>query len=221
MTNSNKILPLLSLETSGDLCSVALKLNENDYYQNSVKQKYVHSEKIMIMIDRLFETSGIGLSDAAAIAVSIGPGSFTGLRIGLAAAKGLAAGSGLPIIPVPTYEALAFRLIKYLADKTKFAIVNRVNIEELYAAEFIKSGNYYKITKPVSLINKQNMKMTDSNDIIYFGNAVENKLQNSISAPDAADIADWAYFFGEDFLTSQYDYLEPNYLKEFIGKRKK
>ena len=100
-------------------------------------------KKYLILSTRLLKHREFRLKNISAVAVSSGPGSFTGLRIGMSAAKGLAFGVSLPIISVPTFEALAFQLSNGLADGTEFIIANKVNSEEIYFAKFkVKSNNY-------------------------------------------------------------------------------
>src|SRR4030095_16768186 len=69
-----------------------------------------HSERLMVAVDRLLADAGWTVTDLEGIAVSVGPGSFTGLRVGIATAKGLAVALGLPVAPVPTLDALAATL---------------------------------------------------------------------------------------------------------------
>ncbi len=90
------------------------------------------------LIENVMNSAEIKINDIGAIAVSAGPGSFTGLRIGMSAAKGLAFGASIPIIPVPTFEALSFQICSYLPDNEEFIIANKVNVEEVYFAKFKK-----------------------------------------------------------------------------------
>ena len=100
-------LNVLSIETSTQLCSAALTNNGRLVAENCVNVKNVHAAQLFPIIQSLFDYSSIAQKELQAIAVSIGPGSFTGLRIGLSAAKGLALGLDIPIIAVPTLQALA------------------------------------------------------------------------------------------------------------------
>ena len=136
-------LPILSIETSQSCCGACVYFDENKFFEMSVNHKNVHAEKIFEIIDSVIKSSGITLKDLGAIAVSSGPGSFTGLRIGMSAAKGIGFGASLPIIAVPTFEALAYQLSNTLKDGTEFVIANNVNSEEIYFAKFqVKSNNY-------------------------------------------------------------------------------
>ena len=103
---------ILAIETATDVCGVALVHGGRVIGERSVNEKKIHSEKLLPMIDEILRGAMIPLSSVDAIAVSIGPGSFTGLRIGLSAAKGLACARHKPIVAVPTLDALAFEYFR-------------------------------------------------------------------------------------------------------------
>jgi tRNA threonylcarbamoyladenosine biosynthesis protein TsaB len=114
-----------------------------------------------------------------AVAVSSGPGSFTGLRIGMSAAKGIAFGADLPIIPVPTFEALALQIASGLNEGTNFVIANKVNVEELYYAKFKVTGNSFIFTENLGIISKEDLDI-NAPDTLFYGNAAGI---NRISSP--------------------------------------
>ena len=93
-------LPILAIETSQEICGAAVLIEPNKFSESIIHIKNIHSEKIFNVIDSALKLAGLKLNMIKAIAVSAGPGSFTGLRIGMAAAKGIGIGSSLPIIPV-------------------------------------------------------------------------------------------------------------------------
>ena len=96
----------LAIETAYDVCGVALvNASGVEALEEQVAPRR-HNELLAVSVDRLLADSGRRLSDLDGIALSVGPGSFTGLRIGMSYAKGLALGTGLPIIPVPTLPSL-------------------------------------------------------------------------------------------------------------------
>ena len=99
-------MKLIAIETSTDICSIAYI--KNGRCENIIEEKIPrqHAEKLPLFYIELMKESKLVLSDIDAIAVSIGPGSFTGLRIGLSYAKGLAYSHKKPIIPVPTMQSL-------------------------------------------------------------------------------------------------------------------
>jgi len=218
MTNN---LPILAIETSGDLCSVAVMLNEKHFIESNIKGKHVHSEKIFDMIDYVVKNSKIELNDFNQIAVSIGPGSFTGLRIGLSAAKGLALGSNLPIVPVPTFEVMAFEISEKMEEGKKFAILKSASIDDFYYAVYETEKSGYKKIEDVSLIHKNELsKKIKEFDIIFADKDITTEIK-IISGPHAIYVALWSYLYGKELLTYNYDYFEPFYLKQFIAKVKK
>src|SRR5512142_395937 len=98
---------LLGIETATTVCAAAVVRDGELLAEELVDERNVHAERLMGMIDAAFRRSGTTLEQMAGLAVSIGPGSFTGLRIGLSVAKGLVYASGKPLLPVPTLQALA------------------------------------------------------------------------------------------------------------------
>ncbi len=97
---------ILGIDTTTLACCVAL-FDERLVAERSLYIRQAHSVKIMTMIGDVMRDAGARPEDITAVAVSAGPGSFTGLRIGMATAKGLAFGWGRPVVPVPTLDALA------------------------------------------------------------------------------------------------------------------
>lgn len=100
---------LLAIETATAVCGVALVQDGEVRAEESVRLPNTHAEKLMDLLDAVLRRTGVALRNLDAVAVSIGPGSFTGLRIGLSVAKGLAWAHDLPVVPVPTLRALAAR----------------------------------------------------------------------------------------------------------------
>ncbi|MEN8191491.1 MAG: tRNA (adenosine(37)-N6)-threonylcarbamoyltransferase complex dimerization subunit type 1 TsaB [Bacteroidota bacterium] len=213
--------PILSIETSEKLCSAAIMLAEDDFIEFNFQQKNIHSEKLMEMISTLIETSGVKLTDLGHIAVSIGPGSFTGLRIGLSVAKGLAYGSDVPLLPVPNFDALAMQLSNSVKFGSQFIIANRANMNELYVGKYEVLKDYYKQLEEVKLMNSEDFKNSIHENDLVFGNSSLQNSKDIISSPNAFSVAKWSYIFGKDLVTYDHDFLEPNYLKKFIAKVKK
>ncbi|MBQ7944077.1 MAG: tRNA (adenosine(37)-N6)-threonylcarbamoyltransferase complex dimerization subunit type 1 TsaB [Lachnospiraceae bacterium] len=108
-------MKILALDSSGLVASVAVIEDDNLIAEYTMNHKKTHSQTLMPMMDEIRQMTELDLSTIDAIAIAAGPGSFTGLRIGSATAKGLGLALDKPIIPVPTVEALAFNL--YGTDK--------------------------------------------------------------------------------------------------------
>lgn len=223
MKNIPEDKPILSIETSQALCGACVYFSNKKYYEEIIFQKNIHAEKIFESVDTVLKSADMKLNEIDHIAVSSGPGSFTGLRIGMSAAKGLAFGNSLPIVPVPTFEALALQVLNYLPETSRFIIANKVNAEEIYYAKFtIKANNYIFVEKLTILKKSVFLEMIDSESII-FGNALrdigkEFKNYKEIIAPNPRYVAEWSRAFGKELKIINYEFLEPNYLKNFIVK---
>jgi tRNA threonylcarbamoyladenosine biosynthesis protein TsaB len=103
-------MKILALETATLAGSVALLDDRRIVGQTLLDIAVTHSERLMAMVDRLLADCRVEASDLGGLAVSVGPGSFTGLRVGVATAKGLGLALGLPVAPVPTLDAMAWLL---------------------------------------------------------------------------------------------------------------
>lgn len=213
--------PILGIETSGELCSVALMVDESEYYEVNILKKHIHSRKLIDMIDTVLKESGTEITKIASIAVSMGPGSFTGLRIGLTTAKGLAFGSKLPIVPVSTFSAMAVVISGFLKPETDFTVIRNASIEDLYLAEFVSQAESFRTKKEISLVNRKDLDQLLTGRDFIFGDLTGNFPVKGFRGPEAVDICRYAYLFGKDLLTFDYDYLEPHYLKQFITRVKK
>lgn len=210
----NNLFPILAIETSDQLCSVAILIDDKYYSEININGKHIHSEKLIPMINEILNSNNIDISQVNSIAISEGPGSFTGLRIGMAAAKGIAAGSGLPIIPVPTFIALANKIADYLLVGQRFVIAKKASKDEVYFVKFAKTQKGIEELISLSLLNKEKVSSYIENDDLVFSNTSNTDIKD-IATPTAIDIGRWAYLFGKDLVISNYDLLEPKYFKEF------
>ncbi|MFA7289859.1 MAG: tRNA (adenosine(37)-N6)-threonylcarbamoyltransferase complex dimerization subunit type 1 TsaB [Melioribacteraceae bacterium] len=210
----NNYFPFLALETSAKVCSAALLVNEKEYYEININKPHIHSEKIIYCIDELLKKSELVKNDLKLIAVSNGPGSFTGLRIGLATTKALSQSLSIPIISVPTFQAMALYISRFLTEGEEFSIITKANLGEYYSAKFkaLPNSNSYETLKEVTIINDAELKE------IKKGNKIFGGFTGTYENPSAISIAWWAYFYGKDLLTSDIDYLEPDYIKKFVIK---
>jgi tRNA threonylcarbamoyladenosine biosynthesis protein TsaB len=220
--------PILAIETSQSLCSTCVFFSGNKYFEMNFKLKNAHAEKLFESIESVLSSAGIKIKDIGAVAISAGPGSFTGLRIGMSAVKGIAFGLSLPVIPVPTFEALALQICSFVPDNTEFIIANKINMDEIYFAKFKKNHPYYIFVENLQMLNYEEINNKLGNALI-FGNASLDSSNNlfsirqnkDISSPNAKFIAEWSRQFGSDKILNDYEYLEPTYIKNFIVKEKK
>ena len=100
-------MKLLAIDTSGPVCGVAVLSDDKILCEHTTQNKLTHSVNLMPMVDSALNASGLPLEEIDNLAVVVGPGSFTGVRIGVATVKGLAQGAGKLCIPVNALEALA------------------------------------------------------------------------------------------------------------------
>ncbi len=164
---------ILALETATSICSVALlskplrinridefKIDSDDVFtlseisENTIKR---HNEVIASQTERLLSDCNLDIKDLNFIAVSIGPGSFTGLRVGLSFAKGLALGLRIPIIPVSTLEALALRIYQSVPASFKVCALVPARRGESFGQIFqwSNSGAIVPLSEPFIIDSKQ------------------------------------------------------------------
>jgi len=117
--NSSFVAMILSLETSGKSCSVALSAEGKTLTYRNATDTWRHSQVITTLIQQSLEEIDADLNDLKAVAVSQGPGSYTGLRVGTSCAKGLCYALDIPLLSVPTLELIAFPFIEKVANGGK------------------------------------------------------------------------------------------------------
>jgi|YelNatPaOPRAMG01_1025707.scaffolds.fasta_scaffold01939_9 tRNA threonylcarbamoyladenosine biosynthesis protein TsaB len=214
--------PILAIETTENICGVCVYFSESKYFESRVHLKNAHAEKLFEIINFEMSSAGIKIQDLDSVAVSSGPGSFTGLRIGMSAAKGIAFGASLPIVKVPTFEALALQISGFLPKGTEFVIANKVNSDEIYFAKFQITANNFIFVEKLKIINHAEL-LSQSEKCCIFGNAIYNNNNDIntkfiIASPNPFFVAKWAKLKGEKVYN--FDYMEPDYLKNFIASIK-
>ncbi len=143
------IMCILGIETSTKTGSVAVVSEQGVIAQYSLNIEVTHSERLMSTVDRVLKDTGLSMDRFDAFAVAIGPGSFTGLRIGLSTVKGLALATGKPVAAVPTLRALAWN-IPHTAHPVCPMLDARKN--EVYAALYTFEGPALTQTMPEAVI---------------------------------------------------------------------
>ena len=215
---------ILCIETTTTNCSVALAkdgiiatlLEDND-------KAYSHAEKLHVFIDKVLTKSGISKNQLDAVAVSKGPGSYTGLRIGVSAAKGLSYALDIPLIAISTLEALSFQI-----QNPEGYIIPMIDARRMEVFTTVFDENFKQIIPIEALILNENSfeDYLSKSKVSFLGNAnekfkaicshsnaifIEDKLP---SAKQMSVLAEKAYK-KSDF--ENVAYFEPYYLKDFIS----
>jgi len=127
---------ILGIETSTAVCSVGLSGDGNQAIERSLVESRIHSEKLQTLIKEVLKEAGAVVGDIDAVAVSIGPGSFTGLRIGLSTAKGLCFSIEKPLLAVPSFEAIATAAARSYPLYRRFFIALDAKQSDFYTGSF-------------------------------------------------------------------------------------
>lgn len=160
-------MTLLGIDSSGPVCTASVARNGVELASFSLAEKGGHSTALLPGIKAILEESALSLSDLSAIAISTGPGSYTGLRIGIATAKGLAAGSGLSCIPLSSLEVLCMRFPSDFSGYVCSLLDARR--DEFYAAVFhLQNGIPERITEDRAILFHSLQKECSSFEGIRF-----------------------------------------------------
>ena len=219
---------LLSLETSSPVCSVALHrvADGSLVCQSELRLDKSHSTHLTVLIEQLLANTGHRLADLAAVAVSDGPGSYTGLRIGAAAAKGLCFALDIPLVAVSTLRALAAQVAADTArpETWLFCPMLDARRQEVYAAIYTHAGQEVLAPTPLILDADTLAVQLARHSILFFGNGAA-KFQAVLGEhpnagflagiePSAISVGQLgvAAFHRQEF--QDVAYYEPFYLKE-------
>jgi len=214
---------ILSIETSTSICSVALHKNGDLIGLREIEETGAHAQKLMGLIDSLLADQKLDTKELTAIAVSEGPGSYTGLRIGVSTAKGLAFSSSLPLIGVGALRALALGAKHQVGHQGLIVSMLDARRMEVYREIFDSDLN---ITSPIEaeIINESSFQNQLEKGKVYFVGDAIDKVSQVISHANAnfLRIAVSADLIGKEafvkYQNQEFEslaYFVPNYLKEF------
>lgn len=218
---------ILNIETATKVCSVALaKDGKTIAVKEELGVQYIHSEKLTVFIEELIKESEFELNDLDAICVSKGPGSYTGLRIGVSSAKGLCYALKIPLLSLDSLSVLGARFVQLSAVKSNVVLYPMIDarrmevftqkmnsdllVETPIEAKVIDENSFTEYTEPVYLFgdgaNKLAETFTQTNIKVLGGietsaRGMENMAEEKFNTNEFEDVA----------------YFEPYYLKEFIA----
>ena len=220
---------ILCIETSTKACSVALSLNNKLLaLKESIDEKHSHAENLTLYIEDVFKLANVAMKDINAVAVSKGPGSYTGLRIGVSTAKGLCYALDKPLIAINTLQAMCY-LDKISTLDTSipnlFCPMIDAKRMEVYCAVYDEKLCEIKKTTAEIIDENSFADLLQKHKIIFFGDGSE-KCRSKISHSNAifidgvnpsakSMIAIAEKYFSENKF-EDVAYFEPFYLKDFI-----
>lgn len=219
---------ILSIETTTALCSVALHQDGKLCYSCESQEEGVHGKKLTRLIEQALQKGEIQANQLAAIAISNGPGSYTGLRIGLATAKGLCFGLDLPLITLNTLDIMAAAWDK----KTNSLLLPMIDARrmEVYAA-ILDPQNETTVVKTQAVILEPDTFQSINQKLIAFGNGAMKwqetchhpliEFSEAHPFPEAKNMGLLALKQFQNKVFAPIVTTEPNYLKEFMGTKPK
>lgn len=171
---------LLAIDTAGVACSVAILDTDTDVIITSLSENLGrgHAERLMAMIDEVLVAGQVDLKQIGRVAVGIGPGSFTGIRVGVAAARGFALALNIPVVGVTTLSVLA-KTAPQLSEHQKLTVVIDAKREEVFCQSFNAAGEPIDIPHVLSV---EALKLASTDPLVQFFGSGAQLIRN----PDEA-----------------------------------
>ena len=223
---------ILHIETSTKVCSVAVSDNSHTIFSKVDYEGPSHAVLLGVFIDEalaFIDSHGIPLD---AVSVSCGPGSYTGLRIGVSMAKGICYGRSVPLLAVPTLELLAVPVLlhKELPENALICPILDARRMEVYAAVYDRGLNLKRKISADIIDENSYMEYLEESPVYFFGNGAD-KCKEVITHPNAHFINNihplatmMSPLAERAFLDEKFEdvaYFEPFYLKEFVATKPK
>ncbi len=223
---------ILNIETSTENCSVCLaKDGQVLSLEEECSEKYIHSERLHPFILEVMNEAGKALSDLNAVAVNKGPGSYTGLRIGVSAAKGLAYTLDIPLISASSLDVLVAGFAQNCSVKSDDLIVPMLDARRMEVYTVIYSAKLTQISMiEARIIEAGSLDHLEAEKVYIFGTgaakcqSVLSKEKYVFEGPEYPSAAALARLSETKFLSRKFEdtaYFEPFYLKEFIAGKPK
>lgn len=223
---------ILQIETATTVCSVALSENGSILACKELQQRNVHAEVITLFIDEVLRSAGKQYHQLSAVAVSCGPGSYTGLRIGISVTKGICYALDIPMIAVETLQAMTDGMIFEISARGKALFCPMIDARrmEVFTAVFDAKGDRIDATSAQIIDQNSFSELLKSNQVIFFGDGAEKCSELLAVNPNAQIISGFQNSArhltkraAEKFMAKDFEdtaYFEPFYLKDFIAGKK-
>jgi tRNA threonylcarbamoyladenosine biosynthesis protein TsaB len=223
---------ILQIETATTVCSVAISENGYVLACKEIQQRNVHAEVITLFIDEVLCIAGKKYHELNAVAVSCGPGSYTGLRIGISVTKGLCFSLDIPFIAVETLEAMADGLISETVVNNNALLCPMIDARrmEVFTAVLDHAGNKIQPTSAEIIDGNSFSDLLKNNKIMFFGDGAAKCSDVLGTNPNAEILSGFQNsarhltkkatekYIAKDFEDTAY--FEPYYLKDFIAGKK-
>jgi tRNA threonylcarbamoyladenosine biosynthesis protein TsaB len=220
---------LLCIETSTDVCSVALFDSQTILRSEEIHEPQAHASKLAPLIDGLLKQEKMKTNQLQVVAITSGPGSYTGLRIGASTAKGLCLALGIPLIAVPTLDVLAYHGRSRINDKSALLCpMIDARRMEVYCQIYNYDLDIVSPVEPKVIDENSFRELLDGHRMFFMGNGSE-KCKTIIRHPNAffvEDVFPKARVLGElafkKYSEKKFEDLvnfTPFYLKEFVAKK--
>ncbi|EOR95091.1 Putative molecular chaperone [Arcticibacter svalbardensis MN12-7] len=219
---------ILQIETSTISCSVALSENGQTLSFKEAVERNIHASRITLFIEDVIKMANRKLIDLDAVAVSMGPGSYTGLRIGVSTAKGLCYGLGVPLIAIDTLQAMAAspKVNSGVGDCLYCPMIDARRMEvysAIYNAELVPISPI-----AANIIDEMSFSaILEKHKVVFFGDGAEKCIASIGNHPNAIFITDFTNSSVDHnvqaytkFSAHQFEdlaYFEPYYLKDFVA----
>ena len=209
-------MKILGIETSVKQSSAAIVV-ENDSYEVFSDIKKDAAKSLPFIVENVLNKAQSSFNDIDGIAISIGPGSFTGLRVGLSYVKGLSLALDIPIIPISTFESM-INIVKPNLGKVIQTIIHSHG-NALYIAQYISKDELYVLDSVPKIIDVNDLEYKKDMFIIYVG---PNKIVDQLNIKEmnniqltALSIASLGYNNYDFLKTKSINNLAPNYIGSF------
>lgn len=221
---------ILALDTCTEMCSAAVMINGKIFERSELTQRG-HSEKILGMLDAVMAKAKCTLADIDVVAFGRGPGSFTGVRIGVGVAQGIAFARQLPVIPVSTMAAVAQLAIDNHAA-TRIAVAMDARMGEVYTAHFVAENGLAEKLDEEQVCAPDKFHPADNAQWFAagtgwdeYGSLLTQNFAQQISdkqalLPTAAAIAKLAFAAAQKGQTISAEQAVPVYLRDNVAKKK-
>jgi tRNA threonylcarbamoyladenosine biosynthesis protein TsaB len=219
-------MTILGLETSTAVCSVGLYREKKPDVEMHLRESHIHSEKLLTLVQDVLRLGETKLEQLDAIAVSIGPGSFTGLRIGLSTAKGLSFALDKPVVAVPTFEAIAEAGRQEHPGASSVVVLMDAKKEEWYVGGFLVEGERVKESGAVEIkllgealsaaSISTSLVLTDSVEVVRHHLHENFLIEDALLCCRGNVVALLGYRMAARKEFADVAALEPRYLKDFV-----